>query len=178
MGKRIQLVSHLSVDELDQRARQAREATERSRWQIVWLLGKQHTAREIAESTGYSPYWIGQIAKRYNAEGPAGMINRRHTTARRAPMLLSSAWRSSRSCARRWRGRRRRANAGPAARWPTGWRSAWVAPSLSNAAGTTCSAWGRACATPALGTSRPAPRISRRSKKSPHADAGGGDRVS
>ena len=45
----------------------------------------------MAQSTGYSPYWIGQIAKRYNDEGAAGMVNRQHTTSRRAPPLLSAA---------------------------------------------------------------------------------------
>jgi Winged helix-turn helix len=30
--------------------------------------------------TGYSAYWIGQIARRYNTEGPDGVRDRRHTT--------------------------------------------------------------------------------------------------
>jgi transposase len=56
------------------------------------LLSKGLLAREVAERTGYSAYWIGQIARRYNSEGPAGMVNRRHTsTARRTATLLSSA---------------------------------------------------------------------------------------
>jgi transposase len=45
----------------------------------------------VAASTGYSAYWIGQLVRRYNTEGPAGMANRRHTHAHRAPTLLSSA---------------------------------------------------------------------------------------
>ena len=40
-------------------------------------------------STGHSPYWIGQIAKRYNIEGPAGMTNRQYTHSHRAATLLS-----------------------------------------------------------------------------------------
>jgi transposase len=43
-----------------------------------------------AQSTGYTRTWIGQIAKRYNAEGPAGMVNRQHTTSWRAPRMLSA----------------------------------------------------------------------------------------
>jgi hypothetical protein len=39
--------------------------------------------------TGYSAYWIGHIAKRDNAQGPAGMHTRQHTTSRRAAPLLS-----------------------------------------------------------------------------------------
>jgi transposase len=45
----------------------------------------------VAESTGYSPYWIGQLAKRYNREGPAGMRNRARTDSYRRPPLLSAA---------------------------------------------------------------------------------------
>lgn len=36
-----------------------------------------------------SAYWIGQVAKRYNAQGPEGMKNRQHTTSRRTAPLLS-----------------------------------------------------------------------------------------
>ncbi len=86
---RIKLASHLSVAELEQRYRRSGEPTERSRWQIIWLLSKGQLAREVADSTGYSAYWIGQIARRYNAEGPGGMVNRRHTTSHRAAPLLS-----------------------------------------------------------------------------------------
>ena len=88
---RIKLAPHLNVEELEQRYRRASEPTERSHWQIIWLLGKGQLAREVAESTGYSAYWIGQIARRYNAEGPDGMVNRRHTTSHRAPPLLTAA---------------------------------------------------------------------------------------
>jgi hypothetical protein len=40
---------------------------------------------------GYRAYWIGQIAKRYNEHGPAGMQHRRHTTSYRPPPVLSPA---------------------------------------------------------------------------------------
>jgi transposase len=53
-------------------------------------LAKGQTATRIAESTGYTRTWIGQIAKRYNAEGPAGMVNRQRTTSWRAPRMLSA----------------------------------------------------------------------------------------
>jgi transposase len=81
----------LTTDDLERRYRQASEATERSWWQILWLLARGQTAKQVAESTGYSRYWIGQLARRYTEEGPAGMVNRRRTTARRTPTLLTSA---------------------------------------------------------------------------------------
>src|SRR5262252_4892797 len=91
MGRHIHLQPQMSVDELEQRYRAAKEPHERSWWQILWLLAQGQTATELARVTGYSAYWIGQLAKRYNAQGPAGMRNRQHTTSRRAAPLLSLA---------------------------------------------------------------------------------------
>jgi transposase len=89
--RRIQLAPHLTLDDLERRYRQAHEPTERSWWQMRWLLSRGQTAKAIAQSTGYSAYWIGQVAKRYNTEGPAGMVNRQHTTSHRTPALLDDA---------------------------------------------------------------------------------------
>jgi transposase len=91
MARRIHLATHLSVDELEQRYRAAHEPHERTWWQILWLLARGQLAKDIAESTGYTRTWIGQIAKRYNAEGPEGMVNRQRTTSWRAPRMLSAA---------------------------------------------------------------------------------------
>src|SRR5260221_914929 len=91
MGRHIHLATHLSVDDLEKRYRAAHEPHERSWWQILWLLARGQTATAIAESTGYTRAWIGQIAKRYNAAGPAGIVNRQHTTSCRAPRMLSAA---------------------------------------------------------------------------------------
>jgi hypothetical protein len=91
MGRHIHLQPHLSVDELEQRYRAAKEPHERTWWQILWLLAQGRTATELAGVTGYSAYWIGQVAKRYNEQGPAGMYHRQHTTSRRMAPLLSPA---------------------------------------------------------------------------------------
>ena len=91
MGRHIHLATHLSVEDLEQRYRAAHEPQERSWWQMLWLLARGQTATAIADSTGYTRAWIGQIAKRYNEQGPAGMVNRQHTTSWRAPRLLSAA---------------------------------------------------------------------------------------
>ena len=98
MSRPIILRPHLTSAELEQCYRAAKEPNERSwwqiLWQILWLLSQGRTGREVATVTGYSPYWIGQIgqiAKRYNTEGPDGMRNRRHTTSHRAPPALNAA---------------------------------------------------------------------------------------
>jgi transposase len=90
MARRIRLATHLSVEELERRYRAAHEPHERTWWQILWLLARGQTAMAIAESTGYTRTWIGQIARRYNLEGPTGMVNRQHTTSWRAPRMLSA----------------------------------------------------------------------------------------
>src|SRR5258706_13049563 len=91
MARRIHLQPHLSVDDLERRYRAAKEPNERTWWQILWLLAQGHTATELSRGIGYRAYWIGQIAKRYNEEGPAGMQNRRHTTSNRPPPDFSPA---------------------------------------------------------------------------------------
>src|SRR5260370_35959002 len=72
MARQIHLQRHLSLDDLERRYRVAKEPSERTWWQILWLLSQGHTAVAVSAVTGYSAYWIGQIAKRYNTEGPAG----------------------------------------------------------------------------------------------------------
>ena len=39
--------------------------------------------------TGYSAYWVGQIARRYNRDGPEGMRDRRHTVVVHPHVLLT-----------------------------------------------------------------------------------------
>ena len=86
MARRIKLSTKLSVEELEQRDRRASEGMERSHWQLRWLLARGHPAYQVAQMTGYSPYWIGQVARRYHAEGEDGLVNHRrraHRAARR-----------------------------------------------------------------------------------------------
>lgn len=74
--RRIELVAHLSNDEIEQRYRGANDGVGRSQWQIVWLLAQGKTSREV---TGYGLDWIRAIARRYNAEGPSGLGDKRHS---------------------------------------------------------------------------------------------------
>lgn len=90
MPKHVTLLPHLTTTDLEQRYRRAHEPHERSWWQILWLLSHGQTARQVAASTGYSAYWIGQLAKRYNIEGPAGMRNRARISSHRQEPLLSA----------------------------------------------------------------------------------------
>jgi hypothetical protein len=64
MSRHITLQPHLTSAELEARYRAAKEPNERTWWQILWLVSRGRTGREVAAVTGYSAYWIGQIAKR------------------------------------------------------------------------------------------------------------------
>jgi hypothetical protein len=87
----VRIAPQLTTDQLEQRYRAAKEPHERSWWQILWLLSRGQTAQAVAQSNGYSAYWIGQLAWRYNSGGPEAMHNRQHLSAHQVPTLLSSA---------------------------------------------------------------------------------------
>ena len=54
MPRQVQIQPHLSVEELEQRYRQASDGVERSHYQIIWLLAKGRRSSEVAQITGYS----------------------------------------------------------------------------------------------------------------------------
>ncbi len=87
MPKRIQLKEHLRTEELEARYRAARDAVERSHYQIIWLLSQRKLTREVAEVTGYSDTWIQQIARRYNRCGAEGLGDGRHSNSGGQPVL-------------------------------------------------------------------------------------------
>src|SRR5260221_7940179 len=90
MPRHIHLEPHLNDDELHDRYRRADDPVERSHWHFLWLLARGMTATAVAAVTGYSAYWIGHIARRYNTGGPDSMRDRRHATCAGRPHLPSS----------------------------------------------------------------------------------------
>ncbi len=78
MPKTIKLEAHLSWEELEYRYRKAHDPVARSHYQILWLIGEGRTTSEVMEVTGYSRGWIQQLARRYNADGPEALGDRRH----------------------------------------------------------------------------------------------------
>ena len=90
MARHILLEPHLTIDELEGRYRSTKDPVERSRWHFLWLLARGLTAKVIASITGYSAYWIGRIARRYNQHGPNGVKDRRHQSRPSTPLLSGS----------------------------------------------------------------------------------------
>src|SRR3954449_5332049 len=81
------LAAHLSPAELGQRYRAARSPIERSQLQIVWLLSRGRSEREVAQVTGYGRRWVGEVARRYDEGGPDGLGDRRRGNAGARPPL-------------------------------------------------------------------------------------------
>jgi transposase len=69
MGRRITIQPHLSTEELLGRYREAKGATERSHYQIIWLLASGKPTEEVAALTGYSRSWIYELVWGYNRLG-------------------------------------------------------------------------------------------------------------
>lgn len=87
MPKRLTLISHLAVDELEAQYRRAKDPVERSHWQILWLLAQGQPTNHVAANTGYSANWIRTIARRYNQDGASGLADRRHANPGGPPLL-------------------------------------------------------------------------------------------
>lgn len=87
MPKRIALAPHLGTEELFARYRQTTEPTERSHYQIIWLLATGKTPLEVSSVTGYSRVWIYQLVKRYNSGGPNALGDGRHHNPGKEPQL-------------------------------------------------------------------------------------------
>src|SRR3954469_13389984 len=123
------LAAHLSPAELGQRYRAARSPVERSHLQIVWLLSRGRSEREVAQVTGYGRRWVREVARRYDEGGPDGLGDRRRGNAGARAVRGGGEG----GAARGWgRGTgRRRGSRGPI-RPPTGacgrgrrWRRGW-----------------------------------------------------
>src|SRR3954449_3669118 len=81
------LAAHLSPAGLGQRYRAARSPVERSHLQIVWLLSRGRSEREVAQVTGYGRRWVGEVARRHDEGGPDGLGDRRRGNAGARPLL-------------------------------------------------------------------------------------------
>lgn len=87
MARRTKLEPHLTPDELKERFRTIKDPSERSHFQALWLISQGKTQAETAQLVGFCERWVQEIVKRYNAEGPAAMRDRRHEHPGAAPAL-------------------------------------------------------------------------------------------
>lgn len=77
---RLPIAPHLSPEEVARRYRTCRGGVEKTHWQIIWLLTRSEAPpapAEVAARVGLTPAWVRTILKRWNAEGPDGLADRR-----------------------------------------------------------------------------------------------------
>ncbi|NMG19665.1 helix-turn-helix domain-containing protein [Brasilonema bromeliae] len=75
MPKRISIVEHLNICELEQLYKHAKEGIESRQYQIIWLLAQGKKTEEVEQITGYSRTWIYALVKRYNELGISGLCD-------------------------------------------------------------------------------------------------------
>jgi transposase len=90
MPRRITIQPRLSIEELENRYRQAKDPVERSHYQIIWLLAQGRPSEEVASITGYSRSWIYELVWGYNRIGPDTLGDKRHEHPGAEPLLNES----------------------------------------------------------------------------------------
>jgi transposase len=83
----LEVAAHLSAEELGERYRAARDRVERGHLQAVWLLAQGRSRGEVARIMGLSGHWVAEIVRRYDADGPEGLGDRRRGNAGAIPLL-------------------------------------------------------------------------------------------
>jgi hypothetical protein len=83
------IVGHLSIAQLEQRVRAARDAVEAKHFQAIRLLAQGRTFVEVADILAFVPRWVEELAQRYNRHGPAALGNQRRNNGRAASVLTA-----------------------------------------------------------------------------------------
>ena len=89
---RLPIATHLSPDEVARRYLACRSGVEKTHWQVLWLLTRSDTPptpAEVAIWVGLTPVWVRTVLKRWNAEGPAGLADRRAARNGGSPKLCT-----------------------------------------------------------------------------------------
>lgn len=82
--------SRLSYEEITTRYRACTTARQRSYWHVIWLMSNPEnplTVAGTAKTVGYHPNWVRSLVRRYNADGPDGLIDKRVHNIGQAPLL-------------------------------------------------------------------------------------------
>ena len=78
--------ARLSPAEPGQRYRAARPPVERSHLQVVRLPSRGRSEREVAQVTGYGRRRVGEVVRRHDEGGPAGLGDRRRRNVGARPL--------------------------------------------------------------------------------------------
>ena len=86
----MRIVEHLSVTELEERYRAARDVTEARHTQAIWLLAQGRTVLDVAGVLAFTPRWVEELAARHNARGPDALGDQRRRNGRAASVLTEA----------------------------------------------------------------------------------------
>jgi transposase len=87
--KPLTVTRHLTPNQIDKQFRRCRDARQKTRWQVIWLLtrpGVKRSAHAVAPLVGLSPAWAAEMVKRWNDHGPDGLVDGRRENGGR-PLL-------------------------------------------------------------------------------------------
>ena len=77
---RLDVALHLTADEIDERYRDCRDAAEKTRWHLLWLVTRPDQPRSVAAAArvvGLTPRWGRTLVHRYNGGGPDALADGR-----------------------------------------------------------------------------------------------------
>jgi transposase len=77
---RLPIAPHLSPAEIHRRYRACRTGVEKTHGQVLWLLTRgadPPTPAAVAAQVGLTPAWVRTVLRRWNADGPVGLADRR-----------------------------------------------------------------------------------------------------
>ena len=89
MPRQLKLVRHLSVAELAARHESTPAPVMRTHWAVLYWLAWGESGARVARRTGYSPKWVGLLARRYNRDGPAAVGDQRQHNRGARPLLTA-----------------------------------------------------------------------------------------
>lgn len=87
MGKRLKIIEHLPLAEVERRYKKATDATQGRHWQVIWRLQKGQSSAQVAAEMALSLEWVRVLARRYNQQGAAALGDLRHGNPGKAALL-------------------------------------------------------------------------------------------
>ena len=81
--RRLPITPHLPPEQIARRYRSCRQGIEKTHWQVLWLMTRPEeplTPAQAAHQVGLTAGRVRTLSKRWNAEGPVGLADRRALT--------------------------------------------------------------------------------------------------
>lgn len=86
----LRIKPHLAYEELTNCYRFCKNPIEKTRWQLIWLMAnpvEPKLVTEAAKTIGFSERWARILVKRYNNNGPNGLMDQRRNNEGQKPAL-------------------------------------------------------------------------------------------